>query len=91
MKINIDGRPKHLDLEIIPAYELIKVKEYSLYGTIGSWSAFRKDTKIGTVLSNRGCRAQCTFCNVRVFNGVGVRQRSLASVEEELTILKKQF
>ena len=42
IKIDVDGRPKHLDLEIIPAYELIKVEEYSEYGTIGSWSAFRR-------------------------------------------------
>ena len=70
IKIEVDGRPKHLDLEIIPAYDLIKVEEYSKYGTIGSWSAFRKNARIGTVLSNRGCRAQCTFCNVRIFNGV---------------------
>lgn len=91
IKIDVDGRPKHLDLEIIPAYELIKVEEYSKFGTIGSWSAFRKDVKIGTVLSNRGCRAQCTFCNVRIFNGVGVRQRSLKSVEEELYLLKNKY
>ena len=91
IKIEIDGRPKHLDLEILPAYELIKVEEYSKYGTIGSWSAFRKDVKIGTVLSNRGCRAQCTFCNVRIFNGVGVRQRSLKSVEDELSLLKNKY
>jgi radical SAM superfamily enzyme YgiQ (UPF0313 family) len=91
IKIDVDGRPKHLDLEIIPAYELIKVEEYSKYGTIGSWSAFRKNVKIGTVLSNRGCRAQCTFCNVRIFNGVGVRQRSLKSVEEELYLLKNKY
>ena len=46
IKIDIDGRPKHLDLEIIPAYDLINVEEYSKYGTIGSWSAFRKNVKI---------------------------------------------
>lgn len=91
IKIDVDGRPKHLDLEIIPAYELIKVEEYSNYGTIGSWSAFRNNVKIGTVLSNRGCRAQCTFCNVRIFNGVGVRQRSLKSVEAELHLLKHRY
>ncbi len=91
IKIDIDGRPKHLDLEIIPAYDLINVEEYSEYGTIGSWSAFRKNVKIGTVLSNRGCRAQCTFCNVRIFNGVGVRQRSLQSVEKELSLLKNKY
>ena len=42
-------------------------------------------------MSNRGCRAQCTFCNVRIFNGVGVRQRSLQSVEKELSLLKNKY
>ena len=27
IKIEVDGRPKHLDLEIIPAYDLIKVED----------------------------------------------------------------
>ena len=39
---------------------------------------------MSTVLSNRGCRAQCTFCSVRTFNGVGVRRRTVKSVIEEL-------
>ena len=48
--------------------------------------AFKR--KISTILSNRGCRAQCTFCSVRNFNGVGVRRRTIDSVIEELKILK---
>ncbi|MDP6926293.1 MAG: hypothetical protein QGG84_04310, partial [Rhodospirillales bacterium] len=39
------------------------------------------------MLSNRGCRAQCTFCSVRNFNGPGVRQRDVASVIDELDVL----
>ena len=54
----------------------------------GFFSLLSKEKKISTILSNRGCRAQCTFCSVRNFNGVGVRRRTIDSVIEELKILK---
>ena len=47
--------------------------------------------QFATVLSNRGCRAQCTFCSVRNFNGVSVRQRSVESVLDELELLKDRY
>src|SRR5262249_31439714 len=50
-----------------------------------------KDTRFATVLSNRGCRAQCTFCSVRNFNGKKVRQRSVASVLDELQLLEEVY
>ena len=82
--------PEHLN--IIPAFDLMDVSEYSRYGTLGSWYGFKeKGTPIATVLSNRGCRAACTFCNVRTFNGVGVRHRSVDSVLDELSILKNEY
>jgi pyruvate-formate lyase-activating enzyme len=81
--------PQHNDLDIIPPFEMMDVENHSLYGTLGSWYGFvYKKTRIATALSNRGCRAHCSFCNVRSFNGVGVRQRSIDSVIEELTILR---
>jgi radical SAM superfamily enzyme YgiQ (UPF0313 family) len=83
--------PEPEDLNIIPAFELMPVKENSRVGALGSWYGFiQKETPIATVLSNRGCRAACTFCNVRTFNGVGVRHRSVDSVLEELTVLKNE-
>jgi radical SAM superfamily enzyme YgiQ (UPF0313 family) len=61
------------------------VPEYSRYGTIGAFYYFKpKDTVFATTLSNRGCRAQCTFCSVRNFNGKGVRQRDYLNVVDEL-------
>ena len=63
--------------------------ELAQVGTLGSWYGFKdKGTKIATALSNRGCRAACTFCNVRTFNGVGVRGKTVDSVLEELRVLK---
>jgi len=79
--------PDHLD--IIPPFEMMDVENHSKYGTLGSWYGFRyEDTRIATCLSNRGCRAHCSFCNVRSFNGEGVRQRTVESVLDELQILK---
>ena len=81
--------PQGCDLDIIPAFDLMDVENHSLYGTIGTWYGFRyQDTRIATALSNRGCRAHCSFCNVRSFNGVGVRQRSVESVLDELSVLR---
>ena len=86
---------KHLEknmprnLDIIPPFEDMDVENHSLFGTLGSWYGFRyRDTRIATALSNRGCRAHCSFCNVRSFNGEGVRQRSIDSVLDELQRLK---
>lgn len=83
--------PDEEDLNIIPAFELMPIEENSRVGVLGSWYGFvDKETPIATVLSNRGCRAACTFCNVRNFNGIGVRHRSVDSVVEELAILKNE-
>ena len=80
------------DLDTIPPYEIMDIETHSQVGTLGSWYGFRyEDTRIATSLSNRGCRAACTFCNVRSFNGKGVRQRSVESVLDELTILNEQY
>ena len=82
-------KPEAHELDVIPPFEMMNVEDHSIFGTLGSWYGFRyKDTRIGTALSNRGCRAHCSFCNVRSFNGVGVRQRSVESVLTELQRLK---
>jgi radical SAM superfamily enzyme YgiQ (UPF0313 family) len=86
-----EALPQPEDLNIIPAFELMRVEENSRVGVLGSWYGFvSRETPIATVLSNRGCRAACTFCNVRNFNGVGVRHRSVESVVEELAVLKNE-
>ena len=82
-------KPAAEELDVIPPFEMMDVENHSLYGTLGSWYGFRyEDTRIATALSNRGCRAHCSFCNVRSFNGEGVRQRTVESVLDELQVLK---
>ena len=77
-----------VDLDLRPFYDLIDLEHYHQYGSLSTFSRFAGPEKpYATVLSNRGCRARCTFCTVRDFNGFGVRQRSVQHVLEELEYL----
>lgn len=81
--------PEGNDLDVLPAHSMMKSSELSSNGKIGGFfSLLEKGARITTAISNRGCRAQCTFCSVRNFNGVGVRRRSVQSVIDELLELK---
>lgn len=84
--------PEGEDLDVIPAHDLITPPDLAENGKIGSYHMLVKSgTRFTTVLSNRGCRAQCTFCSVRNFNGMGVRTRSVQSVIDELLRLRHDF
>ena len=84
--------PGEEDLDIIPAFDIMEVPNLSRHGKIGSFYCHIKPGSIlATSLSNRGCRAQCTFCSVRNFNGVGVRSRSVQSVIDELLNLRDTY
>jgi radical SAM superfamily enzyme YgiQ (UPF0313 family) len=92
LKITNRLSPETNHLNTIPAIDLMEVDELSKWGKIGSFFCLKpKNSKMTTILSNRGCRAQCTFCSVRNFNGVGVRRREVSSVIEELKILKNDY
>ncbi len=93
-KIDFAGRhaPAGEELDLIPAHDLITLSDLAENGKIGSFHSLPKPgTRFSTVLSNRGCRAQCTFCSVRNFNGMGVRGRSVQSVIDELLMLRNEF
>ena len=80
------------DLNVIPAHDLMDASELSQYGRIGSFSMLKEEgTRVTTVLSNRGCRARCTFCSVRNFNGASVRTRSVQSVVDEILLLRNDY
>src|SRR3990167_255814 len=80
--------PSHDNLNIIPAHDLITEPDLALNGKIGSFHVYAPNARFSTVLANRGCRARCTFCSVRNFNGESVRSRSVQSVIDELLILR---
>ena len=93
-QLKLDRRllPGEEDLNIIPALDLMEIDDLSRNGKIGSfYSHLKPGTLLATSLVNRGCRAQCTFCSVRNFNGIGVRSRSIESVMDELKILKYEY
>lgn len=65
-----------VEWDIRPCYDLIDVEGYNRVGSLAAFSRFNgADKPFATVLGNRGCRAHCTFCTVRDFNGKGVRGR----------------
>lgn len=79
-------------LGVLPAHDLINPTDIRTVGTIGGFGCHLTPTAIQTVVqSNRGCRAQCSFCGVRHINGQGVRRRAVASVLDELQYLRETF
>ncbi|MCM0018593.1 MAG: B12-binding domain-containing radical SAM protein [Tagaea sp.] len=84
--------PGDAAIDVTPAFDLMDVAENSRFGTVGAFYALKpKGTVFSTSLSNRGCRAQCTFCSVRNFNGKGVRQRDHVAVVDELEMLVARY
>jgi radical SAM superfamily enzyme YgiQ (UPF0313 family) len=82
-------RPSVEEFDVTPAYDLTEIERLSQYGVIGIFHAFvDANTPTATCLSNRGCRAHCTFCSVPNFNGRIVRQRPVESVLDELETLR---
>ncbi len=84
--------PEGADLDVMPALDLLQLPELTEHGTIGTFHPLvEHGTRFATALFNRGCRAQCTFCSVRSFNGVGVRQRSVAAMLDELAAMRDEY
>jgi len=78
-------------MSVMPAYDLMDIKNHSKYGVIGSWHGLLKPgTVVSTAQSNRGCRAACTFCNVRTYHGKTVRHKTVDSVVDELLYLQNE-
>ena len=80
-----------IDGDIRPFYSLIDIQNYHTVGSLAAFSRYNGvDKPFATVITNRGCRARCTFCTVRDFNGFGIRQRPVESVVEEIRFLVRQ-
>lgn len=77
--------------DVRPYYDLIDIANYYKYGGLGAFSRFvGADKSYATVLSRRGCRARCTFCTVRNFNGLGIRIRETQDVIDEIKYLVQE-
>ena len=79
-------------MNVRPDYHNLPIEHYSEHGRIGTYYwLLPPGTRAATVLSNIGCRAQCSFCSVRWFNGRGVFSRSVESVLDELEWLRDTY
>ncbi len=84
--------PGHDDLNVIPDYGDLNISELTDIGEIGTFRYWRpKNSKGSAVLSNKGCRARCSFCSVRNFNGKGVRAKSVQTVIDEIKELQDNY
>ena len=71
------------DIYGIPAWDLIKPKEYFKYPNILYESA--------PVFFSRGCPFPCTFCAAKVTSGQRLRRRSLDNIFSELHLLQDKY
>ncbi len=80
-------------ISLLPKWHNLRLGEYTRVGKIGAYASWMRgeDTRCCTILASRGCRAHCSFCSVREFNGKGVRHRSIESVLTEMEILKNDY
>ncbi len=76
--------PTDREIDVQPEYYDLPIGEYARYGSMGAYNFMRGDRRASTVISNRGCRAKCSFCAVRNFNDISVRGREVSSVVDEM-------
>jgi len=78
--------------DLIDSYDQVPVQEYYNYGSLNPFSRIAGIYKspFAAIQMNRGCRAACTFCAVRDFNGKAVRTRPVESVLAEMNFLVNQ-
>lgn len=82
--------PTEHEIDLEPDYHDLPIGDYSKYGSVGAYNFISEGRAAATIYSNRGCRARCTFCSVRNFNGLEVRSRSISSVVDEIQHLNEQ-
>lgn len=89
----IDNRQVETDIDEPPDFDDLPIGNYHQLGKIGAYhNILPDDVKASTILSNRGCRGNCTFCSVKAFfGGGGVRMRSVNAVVDEMQHLKEQY
>lgn len=79
-------------IDVTPDMSDLPLNKLSSIGEIGTFRFYRKNNSIGSaVLSNKGCRARCSFCSVRQFNGKGVRLKNNETVIDEIKYLNKKY
>ncbi|MBF0333394.1 MAG: radical SAM protein [Alphaproteobacteria bacterium] len=96
----IDGELTQLDqrqpppveaVNLAPDYGDLPLDKLTDVGEIGIFRFWREGRRGGSVISNRGCRARCSFCSVRNFNGPKVRGRAVEAVVDEMEELRDRY
>ncbi|OQW65426.1 MAG: hypothetical protein BVN29_10495 [Nitrospira sp. ST-bin5] len=83
--------PTNQEIDVQPEYYDLPIGEYARYGSMGAYNFMRGERLASTVISNRGCRAKCSFCAVRNFNDISVRGRAVSSVVDEMEHVRDQY
>ena len=85
------GKPDSVPVrgDLIETYSLVEIENYYRFGSLNPFSRMAAiyDSPFAAIQMNRGCRAACTFCAVRDFNGIGVRTRAPDEVLREMDFL----
>lgn len=79
---NLDDLP-------FPARHLFNFEDYTKFNTRPTWNT-QKNTRIGTIITSRGCPYQCVFCFHGV-HGYNYRYRSPENVIKEIKLLKEKY
>lgn len=88
----LDERAVETNIDAPPDFGDLPIGQYHDMGKIGAYhNLLPDDVKASTILSNRGCRGNCTFCSVKAFfGGGGVRMRDIHAVVDEMEFLKQK-
>ena len=83
--------PPKLDEILPPDYCELAIGKYDGLGQVGTYRFMRENRTAASCLAVRGCRAKCSFCSVRSFNGSGVRTREVVLVVDEVERLVHDY
>jgi len=83
--------PSDQEMDVQPEYYDLPIGDYTKYGSMGAYNFMRGERTATTIISNRGCRAMCSFCAVRNFNDISVRGRAVSSVIDEIEQLYSSY
>ena len=76
---------------LIDTYKLIPIEDYHNVGCSNPFSRMAGQDKPFTGIQlNRGCRANCEFCDVTKFMGIGLRQYPAKDILDDVRYLVKE-
>ena len=76
---------------LIDTYKLVPIEDYHNAGCSNPFSRMAGQDKPFTGIQlNRGCRANCQFCDVAKFMGIGLRQYPAKDILEDVCYLVKE-